>query len=338
MPHSSGGGSRSGGSFSGSSSSFGSSGSSGNSVSRGPRISNEYRPGYHRYVYYHNNMPMYFYSSRDITERDTRLNKGGLIMRGAMILVGIILLVIFAGSWFHSPQKLPLNYDTEIRILDQADVLSDSDEALLQNTFTEFQTETGITPALLTVMPDDWQSHYNDFSRFAYESYVNLFTDESHWLFCYSGDPSSEFDDWQWEGMQGNDTDHVLTEKQTDAFNENVQKYLYARNRYTVGEAFSQGLQELMPEAMKPSFQPNTDDAFSVLAFLFVLVIGPALNIVSEFKNVRAMQGKAGAVRCPTDEGSVKEDTCAYCGGIYVHGLHLQCPHCGAPAQASPNA
>ena len=91
------------------------------------------------------------------------------------------------------------------------DVKAKIDEALLQNTFIEFQAETGITPALLTVMPDDWQSHYNDFSRFAYESYVNLFTDESHWLFCYSGDPSSEFDDWQWEGMQGNDTDRVLT-------------------------------------------------------------------------------------------------------------------------------
>ncbi|MBR1930030.1 MAG: hypothetical protein IJ833_00950 [Lachnospiraceae bacterium] len=25
------------------------------------------------------------------------------------------------------------------------------------------------------------------------------------------------------------------------------------------------------------------------------------------------------------------EDKCEYCDGVYVHGLHLICPHCGAP-------
>ena len=38
---------------------------------------------------------------------------------------------------------------------------------------------------------------------------------------------------------------------------------------------------------------------------------------------------KAIEVNIPMN--SCTEDTCEYCGGVYLHGLHVSCPHCGAP-------
>ena len=34
------------------------------------------------------------------------------------------------------------------------------------------------------------------------------------------------------------------------------------------------------------------------------------------------------AVKCAND---AKEDTCEYCGNVYVIGTCHECPHCGAP-------
>lgn len=36
--------------------------------------------------------------------------------------------------------------------------------------------------------------------------------------------PDKEFNDWSWEGMQGNDTDPVLTQRITSAFNEEFEE------------------------------------------------------------------------------------------------------------------
>ncbi len=337
MPHSSGGGSRSSGSFSGSSGSRGSGGSgSSKNVRSRPELSSEYQSGYHRYVYYHDSRPEYFYSSEPITKKDTRISPLTILFRLFLIALGALLMWAFISDWFHSPKKLPLDYDkTDTQIYDKADFLSEADKALLTETFQEFQDMTGITPALLTVRDKDWDFHYSEFSVFAFETYVTMYSDESHWLFCYSGNPEAEFDNWSWEGMQGDDTDNVLTERTTQRFTENVQKYLYARERYTIGEAFAQGLQDLMPDVMNNTFEPDYEEILYTLIYFFGLIVLPVYATVSQMRRISELKGKENAVRCPSDRGEVEEDTCAYCGGLYVHGIHFRCPHCGAPVPPS---
>ena len=330
MPHSSGGGSHGGGSFSGSHSFSGGSGS--RSAPTYPRISNTYHAGYHRYVVYHALRPTYFYARSPITEKDARPHLAG---PAAMVLFALIFLAVFLAGSYHRPKKLPQNYDTAIRVADRANVLSGGDEALLNSVFTRFREETGITPAFLAVSPDEWKGRYSGFSNFAYDAYVNLFRDESHWLLCYSGDPSADFDDWVWEGMQGDNTDGILSEKLADRFTKNVQKYLTARSRYTVGQAVSQGMEDILPDMMKPGFRFDSDELQGTV-ILVLLVLGVGLfNLVSAIRAARQASDKVGAVQCPTDKGKVQEDTCEYCGGVYVHGVHLQCPHCGAAVKAA---
>lgn len=118
-----------------------------------------------------------------------------------------------------------------------------------------FYNRTGISPAVITVENSDWQGYYSDLENYAYDLYVNHFADESHWLIVYStpdGYSSSDgFEDWYWEGMQGNDTDDVLTKSVTNSFNDELQKNLTARTRYTVSSAISTSFDDLTPTVMK---------------------------------------------------------------------------------------
>ena len=75
-------------------------------------------------------------------------------------------------------------------------------------------------------------NNYNNLEEYAYSAYVNRFQDEKHWLIVYEelGDvsslpedmyryPSSDEPEWQFWGMQGDDTDPILTAEVTEKFN-----------------------------------------------------------------------------------------------------------------------
>ncbi len=324
MPHSSGGGSHGGGSHGGGFSSGGGSHGGGHSA---PPVYNTYHPGTHRYVYYRHGRPMYYYSSRKV--EDTRTSSiFSLIV--SCVLLAIICALIF--SSIKAPHKLSMNYDTEILVKDNIDVLSSSDESELQAALYDFQEQTGITPALVTVDNSVWQPYYTSLENYAYDVYVNTFDDEKHWLFVYSTAQNDSFDDWYWEGIQGDDTDSILYSSLLDSFNNNVQKYLTQRTRYTVGQAFAQGIQEATANAQK------THIDFDLLPIIFVLTCYVITMLPGAIRGLSS-QEKSKAKRCPDDQAptSSMEDTCEYCGGVYVHGLHTSCPHCGAPIKAVQN-
>ena len=63
----------------------------------------------------------------------------------------------------------------------------------------------------------------------------------------------------------------------------------------------------------------------------YVTVSPIYLRIVREREEeFKATQGFLPSLKYSQDKGKVLEDTCEYCGGVYVHGIHLRCPHCGA--------
>ncbi len=321
MPHSSGGGSHSSGSHSSSSYSGGSSGSSSPSVYR------SYHAGTRRYVYYQNNRPYYYYSTEKVKEPESWSLPAVIIFLVAFLLLSIPL-------WFWSvdtPSKLETDYDTKIVIADNIDVMTEAEEADLLTKLREFQEVTGITPAILTVKNEEWESHYDSLENYAYDYYVNAYTDERHWLIVYSTDGGTDFDDWHWEGMQGDATDHIITSAVSDNFNNVMQKELTARTRYTVKDAFFDSFATILPGIMDKTIDWEWVALMSIVSLVVVVVC-----VYLIFYIINAKKQSKSYV-CKTSKEQPIEDTCSYCGGVYVHGIHTSCPHCGAPIVALNN-
>jgi hypothetical protein len=155
---------------------------------------------------------------------------------------------------------------------------------------------------------------------------VNKFTDEKHWLIVYSEQEQGgqSFNNWYWEGMQGDDTDPIITEKLAGDFTNNLHKLLLANSRYTVSEAIQEAFNKLTPTIMNPSMD------FSTLGggALFMAFICFHAYFMVGF-NPKAKKYRT-ATKCPI---ILEEDVCEYCNGVYVIGTCISCPHCGAPVK-----
>ncbi|MCR4743845.1 MAG: TPM domain-containing protein [Lachnospiraceae bacterium] len=318
MPHSSGGGSHGGG-FHGS--------SGGRSGSSSPKTSRRYFPGANRFVYYSNSRPVYYYSDSFPPKTKSNIK---LWTIGCLII--ILIFNIFNGfSVYHNPQKLTTDYNTHAEVRDHADIMTDAEETKLNDILASFLDLTGISPVVITDYNESWENNYNDIENYAYDLYIQNFKDEKHWLIVYTVPlvpDGGDFVDWYWEGMQGDDTDSVLTSDVTDKFNKTLHDGFLRSNELTTAEAFDQAFSSTMETIMKPGFD---SDAFEVLLFenLFFFAIS-AWIIYNKIKMNRIV----GAVKCASAKEKPVEDTCEYCKGIYVHDLHTSCPHCGAPVKA----
>ena len=214
MPHSSGGGSHGGGSHGGSHSSGSHGGRS------GPRISKSSFPGGRRYSYYRHGKQRYFYADKNF--------KPGF--KPLRLLIGIVyvpfLFMIFT-QIKPALKIVPKNYNHNIVIKDEADVLDDEDD--LYRELERFMDKTGVTPSVITVNNEKWDN-YNSLEQYAYDRYLQEFDDEMHWLIVYSQpiEPDSEFNDWYFEGMQGDNTDPIVTEEMANNFNNMLFNELYS--------------------------------------------------------------------------------------------------------------
>ncbi len=306
MPHSSGGGSHSGGLHFGSSSSRGSSHS----------FKMEYFTGADRYLYYENKTPKFFYADYDITEK--RNYEGAAIFIGLLLFIWIMLFFTF----LHNPHKLRQNYNTRAVILDYAKVINNKDT--VYEAFDSFLDKTGITPALVTVTKSRWEE-YSSLEDYAYDTYVRLFKDEKHWLIVYStGDIGEDgFEDWKWEGMQGDKTDSILNYREKEIFNNALQSALSQRNIYDVGEAVAFAFDTLTPVIMDLYLGSIEKGVLISFACFFIIWIIFSLDI-----NPKRDKMMSNAQKCP-DTFTVQKK-CEQCDGIYIAGMHDACPHCGA--------
>ena len=315
MPHSSGGGSHGGGFHSGSSGSGSSS-----------RSSSRYFEGSHRYVYYYHNRPYYYYSDAKPPETKTSLKMMAIV---CAVIAAIISVAILLMGYRH-PKKLKTDYEAVPYVEDRIDVMTDAEEAKLTETLEDFLKLTGIAPVIVTEDNASWQGYYTDLEQYAYDLYVNSFPDEKHWLVVYTQPAAADdgFVDWYWQGMQGDDTDGILDTDHTDAFGRVLQRSLTDNTHYSIYEAFDKAFSDMIPSIMEAGLESGTI-ATMILAD-FVMLIITIIGLISTVRDNR----KVGAIRCQTDKEQPMEDTCEYCGGVYVHGIHLSCPHCGAPIKA----
>ena len=230
MPHSSGGGSHGGG-FHGGGSHGGSSGN---------RVSTHYFAGARRYRKHHRRTGLdeYVYAT-------SKPSKTGL---SAVIIVGIICSV-FMSAFFASkentlPQRLREQYLDVPSVYDDIEVIRD-DDALI-STLKEYNAITGICPVIYTVYDEDWNGMYADLEAFTFDTYVNNFSDEQHFVIVYSipenqagafKDGRLEVPDYSWEAVQGDETDQLITEGMFRRFGNQVQSSLEAGA--DPGEAFN---------------------------------------------------------------------------------------------------
>lgn len=325
MPHSSGGGSHSGGS---SGSSGGSSfGSSSSSSSSSYHTSTTYFSGAYKYVKYHDGKADCVYS-----ENPNLNSKGPGPIKYLILLIYIPFIVSGLGIMGQSasmPRRINTYYAEPVTVKDDIDVINDEDA--LKETLYEFYAKTGVPVTIMTKDNEEWKPHYNALEYYAYDLYVNTYKDEDHWLIVYSSD-GSVFNDWYFEGMQGDNTDKVLTKEITGKFNANLYKYLLNRN-YSVDNAFIKAFGDIYPDLMK--FKINKGSlGFCIVWFGF---IGGHMCLM-----LRGLSRKniyEDYVKIPEGPKEQSKDSlelrCEYCNGIYYKGTVTSCPHCGAPVAES---
>lgn len=332
MPHSSGGGSHGGGfhrSRSRSHSHGGShSGGASGSVSRPVTVSAP-RRGYTRYAFYRQGRINYQY----VKDKPDGILHNFLYMFILLPFLISGIIVFLSGIRYVKPLDTA-SYPSDINIEDNTGIMTDGEEKELFDAFERFQDKTGITCSIITAYNSDWQPYYSNMSNFAYDLYVNHWMDEKHWLFVYSEPEDADiamFNDWYWEGMQGDDTDAILTRDVTDCFNEKVQRYL-TMNSYTVSDAFGLALDELTDNIKCDGISVDPEIMVFVVVWFWMILMISCFNFIpmmAHRKRDKAEIEKLHSTGIPVSEHPL-EDTCAYCGGVYIHGVHLECPHCGA--------
>ena len=144
--------------------------------------------------------------------------------------------------------------------------------------------------------------------------------------------PDPEFNDWHWVEMQGDNTDNILNGSKLNTFNETLQKYLTASSRYSVSEAFEQVFEDVTPTIRQIDNWPRLifSDLMSY-AFIAAPFCGFILGYWSEYKKNKDKK-YIEITKIPKDK--IEEENCEYCGGLFIRGEHLTCPHCGAVIKA----
>lgn len=307
MPHSSGGGSSGGGFHSGS------------SGSSGPRFSSRPFAGSRCYVYYsgRRHKPHLIYTDGD----PKKAKWANLLSTGLTALFTFIPWVIVAFVGNHNPVKLDANYDTSTLIYDKYDILTAEDETAIKNKFDEFFTVSGITPALICVEANDWNTAL-DLEDYAYAQYISRFHDERHWLFVYST-YRSDSTRFSYEGMQGNETDHILYSEVTTAFNRTFQSEL-DKAPHKLAPAFASAFDTILPDLMEPKFSLEWQ------MWLFAIVWSAACLALT-VRGVVTMVQHQGIDQAVEVKGSEpKLLNCPHCGASYYANTLKRCPCCGS--------
>ncbi len=316
MPHSSGGGSHGGGSHGGS--------HGGGSSSRS---STYFSGAAHHYAYYKKGRVHHLYTKEPITPESVAKRRH--VYKVARICWAIAYTILTAGlvlTLLTERATTPTTgYDDHhIYILDDAHIFTEEEKDDLYEAMERFREESNVTPCVLTVMNDEWKGRYVSLEKYAYDEYLNMFDDEMHWLLVYSTDNDPGWEDWYWEGMQGDDTDPVLTEYNTRIFRETFQKYLTKKN-VSVADAFVKSFDTMLDGL----YDRHVSIIKIILSVAFLMLHAGFVYLIIYMTTGLGIDDEAASFELPQPEKRFLEDRCQYCGGMFVHGIHISCPHCG---------
>lgn len=343
MPHASGGGSHGGGSYhSSGSSGYRSSGGShgggrssysgssshgsysGGSGSYGTRVSRTYFPGSRLMVYngaFGRERTIYCSGSGSKPSRGMTI--------GAIIFVSVIALPILwfvAKIAFYVPRAVDLaSYDSVIVIEDQPELL---DEEALADAFGELQRRSGVTAGLELVLDSAWEPYYDDLETYAYSEYLRLYDDEKHWLVVvsYPDDyAQSEFIDWSWIGMAGDEIGSCVNSEAEDLFSDLIHKQLLRSTPETLSVCLENAFREFAASVMEMRIRTGGVITEVIFVAIYGFVVFVLLRDYLNEKHVYEARPVSQAKKEPVKK------TCAYCGSGLAANAEGTCPCCGAP-------
>lgn len=344
MPHSSGGGSSSGGSFGGSSgggsSSRGGYSGSGNSTPpiHGPGYYRNWHSGSQIYVRYIHGFPDYrYWNDGDLSRsRYGSTNLIDALMRIVLCVIFCCLgtMGIFASVNLCRPiTKVSAKAEwTEVK--DTANCFTTAEEENIAKELHTLYEKTGVISRVITVSESDIGD--NTISAYAEKRYGEEFKTENNWLIVFEDEPDGE---WDFIGMQGNNTDPVLTEKKMAQFNADLTDKLWDTEEYTYGTAFVSSLSYLNTIITKTEVDgiPLTIGiVFTGIGFVFLYI--SIRDVINQRKlQEEILHGGFHQLHNPklaTDRANAIKPVmmrCQYCGGLFASGEEA-CPHCGASA------
>lgn len=254
-----------------------------------------------------------------------------------MILFYIPFLLCFIPLFLSSiyiPKHLHYTTDNYAIVKDNIGVFSEADEDRLQASITNFYNQTHIPIEIITVYNSEWLGEYNSLEEYAYDLYLDEFgfKNENNWLLVYSQPEGTVGDrnvNWFWHGMQGDNTDGILTERLTGIFNENVQSQLKKSSKYSIGDAFVNSI-DLLTENTKKVYIEKITFFMSLGSLIFIFIHG-YLMIFAGTTSKKEYEEHQQYIKCPSSRyEATNEVKCEYCNGIYIKGTVTNCPYCGA--------
>lgn len=203
------------------------------------------------------------------------------LSRGRAIICFCLLMSMICGApmmLYQDPKPVAMDYsDTAISVDDQEDLLTDNEENQLQNALHEFQRITGVTPSILLMSEKVYAETGNtSLEEYAEILYDQKFDDEKHWLIVYEQSSTGRREEWEYEGMQGDDTGSALTSNVTSSFNNRL-TYLLNSDDYTTGRAFTDAFGDLNQELVD-EMSPDRRDG--ILLYFLSFPVGLAVIIV----------------------------------------------------------
>ncbi len=217
-----------------------------------------------------------------------RMKIGELILHLVVYLPFFLMgyLVVATNLYIFMPPKPlePVYETTDVHINDGIGVIED--ENGLEDILQQFEETTGISPYVMTVYDSEWQGKYDELWEYAYYIYLNKFSDEQHFLIVYSEPENAEeleFVDWSWEGIQGDETDPILTETNVDRFEEDLHKN-FLNNKISVGEAFEKAFEESLTYMMEYNYMADAVVTIIILLIMFLFILYFIIYNIKEYK------------------------------------------------------
>jgi hypothetical protein len=308
MPHSSGGGSSSGGFHSGS------------SENNSYRSSRTYFVGSSLYFFYDRKNNMHSMYSNQTPEKMKKNN----IM--SIIFLSIFLIFIAVVTFFvtyRNPKKIDLGSynNTEIVIMDENNFLNDfENKQKLESSLLSFKENTGITPRIVFISNDIWKERNTNLEDYSYDRYLRLFKDESHWLIVYSSKLNTNKSDWYFEGMQGNDTDSIISDYYANSFTKHLHNNL-KEDKLSVCDSIADSFDFINKDIMNKGFIFNYRVIIPlsitevIILFLLITTVIKTLNL-GKYQKSKVQSSKAIIKECPK------------CRTKYILGEINVCPKC----------
>ncbi len=183
----------------------------------------------HRYVYHTPRGAKSLMAAEEPSENGLRKYKKDLTILTMILLTMIVILVSVICLIAKPKHKLSLPNDSESIVIDDVSLLTKDEKNDLLKSCDNFRDKTGIPVEIYIGKQGVIEGNrtYPNLRDFAYDKYIAEFKDESHWLLAYAATNGAKFaPDWRFEGMQGNDTDPVLTTSNADKFNAELETNL----------------------------------------------------------------------------------------------------------------